>query len=758
MRTKLINLAAFSACLYSGSAFAQSSEAPSPPSQSLATPTTQGAGAYYSVGKYLVTWGYFAIGLDTPKNAGFTGKGVTVAIFDSGVFTTNPHFAGRLLPGYNIYGNNGAGSVGVTSDNTGHGTFITGIIGADMSLTAGNTYGIATATKLLPIQVIDKNGNGTWTDAQLARGINHATNSGALISNNSWNSYYTLSELTSGQKTSFLNQNSQSITAWQQSAAKGVLTVFAAGNYSKTNPGIYATLPSMVSGLANSWVAVVSVDRDAQGQGGGTLSSFSNACGVAAAYCMAAPGNMIISTLGADKVGSGSGTSFAAPMVSGGAALLMEKYPFLKGPDIQKILFTTANKTGIYANTAIYGQGLLDLKKAFAPIGGLTIASTSSVNGAAAPITGSYVSGTGAFSVQVASAFGKINAIGLDEFKRDYQINLGNGVSTIRASNWGDQLALFGANETAENGVVTLQGNANGMKSSFVSVTSGGIGAAVGSNISPSFAYGPFAGGSVRGSDLVLLNSVGNPYMNMAPNSISAATSYAWDSQNTTRMGAFSNTVPRDELQLQHMDAPSMAGGVVEHQLRWDGGYLSANLGVVSESNSVLGSYSSGVLKLGSGATTAFAGINAGLSLTDTVQVFGGATIGYSSISAADNSMVTGIRGLTSGNAYAGVTKTQLFSDNDRFGFVVGVPMRINTGTANVYAPVSRDIDGNVMFDNSSVSLKSNTVEYSTQAFYSTELSNQQSLGFGVGARFNAPDVQNNSRELIGMARYKLRF
>ena len=721
------------------------------------TPSTQGAGSYYSVGKYLVTWGYFAIGLDTPKNAGFTGKGTTVAVFDSGIFN-NPHFAGRLLPGYNIYGNSGAGSVGVTTDNTGHGTFVSGIIGADMSLTAGNTYGIAPATKILPIQVIDKNGNGTWTDAQLARGINYATNAGALISNNSWNSAYAMTDLSATQKTTFLKQNSLSITAWQQSAAKGVLTVFAAGNYGKTNPGIYATLPSMVSGLANNWIAVVSVDRDAQGQGGGTLSSFSNACGVAAAYCMAAPGAAIISTLGVDKVGSGSGTSYAAPMISGAAALLMEKYPFLKGADIQKILFTTATKTGIYADTTKYGQGLLNLNKAFAPIGGLTIASTSSVNGAAAPITGSYVTGTGAFSVQMANALGKINAIGLDDFKRDYQINLGNGVNTIRASNWGDQLALFGADATNEKGVVTMQGSANGMKSSFASVTSGGVGAAVGSNISPSLAYGPFAGGSVRGSDLVLLNSVGNPYMNMAPNSISAATSYAWDGQNTTRVGAFSNTVPRDELQLQSMDKPSMAGGVVEHQLNWDGGYVSANLGVVSESNSVLGTYSAGVLKLGSGATTAFAGINAGLSLTSTVQVFGGATLGYSSISSADNSMVTGIRGLTSGSAYAGITKTQLFGDNDRFGVVFGVPMRINSGTANVNAPVSRDVDGNVAFDNRSVSLASNKLEYSTQAFYSTELSNQQSLGFGIGARFNAADAGSKGIETVGMVRYKLRF
>jgi len=242
--------------------------------------------------------------------------------------------------------------------------------------------------------------------------------------------------------------------------------------------------------------------------------------------------------------------------------------------------------------------------------------------------------------------------------------------------------------------------------------------------------------------------------MNMAPNSVSTAMSYG-----NTKVGAFTNTVPKDEIaQLQRNDLPQMAGGIVEHTVKWAGGYVSASLGMVSESNSILGTHSGGALSLGKGANTAFTGVTAGFDINDKWAAFGGATMGYSMIEANQNSMVGSVKGLTSGNAFAGITKTSIFNDNDRMGLVVGMPMRVNSGTATLNAPTGLDMDGNVNFTAYKVGLTSNAVEFSTQAFYNTELSNSQSLGFGLGARFNAQDLPKSNTEVVGMVRYKMTF
>jgi hypothetical protein len=179
---------------------------------------------------------------------------------------------------------------------------------------------------------------------------------------------------------------------------------------------------------------------------------------------------------------------------------------------------------------------------------------------------------------------------------------------------------------------------------------------------------------------------------------------------------------------------------------------------MVSESNSVLGTRSGGTLSMGRGANTVFAGVTAGFDINSNWSVFGGATMGYSMIEASSNSMITGVKGLTSSNAFAGITKTQIFGDADRFGIVVGVPMRVNTGSANLNVPTSVDGDGNINFESRKVGLASNSTEFSVQSFYSTELDANQSLGFGLGAKFNAQFSQGTNTEVVGMARYKLRF
>ena len=93
-------------------------------------------------------------------------------------------------------------------------------------------------------------------------------------------------------------------------------------------------------------------------------------------FCISAPGENITGAYVTneypvnDYYGTGSGTSFAAPFVSGAIALLTEKFRGqLTGQEILQRIYATANKEGVYSNSDIYGQGLLDLKKAIEPVG-----------------------------------------------------------------------------------------------------------------------------------------------------------------------------------------------------------------------------------------------------------------------------------------------------------------------------------------------------------------------------------------------------
>ena len=146
-----------------------------------------------------------------------------------------------------------------------------------------------------------------------------------------------------------------------------------------TSPSVLAGLPAKISELRGHVVAVVSVGED------GEISHFSNRCGIAADWCLAAPGENIR----APYFGPGNendteatvrgyrgvnGTSVAAPMVSGGLALMKQLFRGqLANTALLSRLFATADKSGRYADRSIYGQGLMDLGAATAPVGQTTL-------------------------------------------------------------------------------------------------------------------------------------------------------------------------------------------------------------------------------------------------------------------------------------------------------------------------------------------------------------------------------------------------
>ena len=128
-------------------------------------------------------------------------------------------------------------------------------------------------------------------------------------------------------------------------------------------PGEWGMTPARFPELQGHWLHVVALDRY------GTIAAFSNGCGAAQAWCIAAPGTHIVAPNMGDPNGKqvGSGTSFAAPMVSGAAAILKSAFPNLSARQVVTLLLMSANKEGHFSNSDVYGRGMLDLEAATRP-------------------------------------------------------------------------------------------------------------------------------------------------------------------------------------------------------------------------------------------------------------------------------------------------------------------------------------------------------------------------------------------------------
>jgi len=195
--------------------------------------------------------------------------------------------------------------------------------------------------------------------------------------------------ITSYATPDLLSSMPRMIDASRAYVAAGGVVVFAAGNDASAQPAMQAGLPYRISGIEPGWLAVVAIDSS------GRIAGYSNRCGVAAAWCLAAPGGSadsgIISMSNNGGYAAMYGTSMAAPHASAALAALKSMFVNLSTLQIRDRLLYTANRSGAYADAATYGQGLMDLDRASSPVGGVSLPTGASANGATAPLSGSAI-------------------------------------------------------------------------------------------------------------------------------------------------------------------------------------------------------------------------------------------------------------------------------------------------------------------------------------------------------------------------------
>ena len=170
-----------------------------------------------------------------------------------------------------------------------------------------------------------------------------------------------------------------------RAADEKTILVYSAGNEGETWSGLGADLPYYIPELRGHSFAVAATDPQT-----GAIATYSNRCGPLPPdwnsaghgphYCLAAPGTVrgLVpnqNSPGEGDVGDGlRGTSYAAPIVTGALALMMEHFRGTRGnTEIAKRMLDTADRSGRYADLEIYGAGHLDLEAALAPVGALNV-------------------------------------------------------------------------------------------------------------------------------------------------------------------------------------------------------------------------------------------------------------------------------------------------------------------------------------------------------------------------------------------------
>jgi subtilase-type serine protease len=240
----------------------------------------------------------------------------------------------------------------------------------------------------------DNNGDPTLeaisTDASTAAIFNQHVTDGIQVSNNSWGSNIKITNTTAS---AIRSAYPSTINAMRSAQSNGTLIIFAAGNDGWLQPNADAAAAHLITELANEWLVVVAVDSTL------TETNYTNRCGVAYNICVTAPGggdNAADGILSAQANGTyvrSSGTSMAAPHVSGLAAALMEKFPSLTAAQIATRIKSTASYstlTGSSGQTsanssaatmqAIFGYGLVNSGRAAAAIGSYVYATGSNLN------------------------------------------------------------------------------------------------------------------------------------------------------------------------------------------------------------------------------------------------------------------------------------------------------------------------------------------------------------------------------------------
>lgn len=308
----------------------------------------------------LYTWNIEKIKAKDVWDMGYNGNGVVVGIFDTGVDGNHPDLASKYRGGDNSWFDPHGEYVtphDSAGKHTGHGTHIAGIIlGGNAS---GKYIGVAPGAKWIAAKAWNDAGESfTSTIHEIFEWFmdpdsDPATNDAPDVVNNSWTIVDKLFGIFPYCNLEFKDD----IEAWRRA---GIIPVFSAGNsgpwlFSGGSPGNYPGTIAVGATYPFDSIAL----NSSRGPGNCDLSVFPD---------LTAPGVAVFSSAPNDNYRTLSGTSQAAPHVTGTIALMLDANPNLSVEEIESTLKATATPLGCSHPNFTYGWGLLDASEAVSAV------------------------------------------------------------------------------------------------------------------------------------------------------------------------------------------------------------------------------------------------------------------------------------------------------------------------------------------------------------------------------------------------------
>jgi Subtilase family len=517
------------------------------------------------------------------------------------------------------------------------------------------------------------------------------------------------------------------------------------------------------------------------------IAGFSNRAGDTRNSFLVAPGTNVVGASAFSNTGlaAGSGTSVAAPFVSGIAAMVRVYWPHLSATQVANVLLSTATDLGDPGTDDVYGRGLVNATAALAPVGTMMVPLAS---GRAVPLASiSFNPGPVAGqAVRAAALEGRLVGVSLDQFGRQFAYDLAGGLA--RAPNLtldrvlGSTDRHFGFTEhafgnggrllmaTDSLGHQAVGGLAEYEQRERSSNALGGLAftlplaadreVAAGSMGLASTYFG-FAGMGEHAASLAL-PALANPLFAFAPahNHLGFGQSFGGGLKVKAGLVSTTGTTPLlTQFGLFERPATRANAFVLEASKRFDGGYLALTGTQLDEQGSYLGSTASEAFAFGRRPATTSLTLSAAYALGERWVVAGqytaAATPGYSNDA---GSLVAGVRS-SRANAFGfALVKTGMFVERDRLSLSISQPLRAASGAMDFVLPVDVNAEGAVQYLNESVALKPNGRERITELHYTHPLSKRASLALAAVHRLQPNHDAGAPAEKVIALRWSLGF
>ena len=456
----------------------------------------------------------------------------------------------------------------------------------------------------------------------------------------------------------------------------------------------------------------------------GALMPNYHKCGHAKEWCLAALGNRVSAKdPNGEDVGV-NGTSFAAPHVAGALAILMEAFGDTMGaPELAWRLLQTADSSGIYADSDIYGHGLLDIDAATRPVGATSMSGAAGAAGAGSP-RASFLSAESFFVAPPALGDSLARALRgriiarFDALNAPFYSSLGRYFSLAAPDAMGDFLRPLGAKRRVE----------------------------------PYRLLGARVFGIQHPAALMAAETRSPLWRERSPAHFSliadgVGAGLSWEGGDySMNLGLFSGK-PLWQDHARDASREEKASYALLAHFAWEGWNLHA--GLLREEDRLLGGWSDGAFHADGARENWFFGVSHEKALARGWHLFVSAEAGFMSPK-IDGVSLLSLKGPIVMSAFtAGLGKRGVFSQEDWIALRARQPLRVEKGGFALDYAVSRRRDGSLIDQRAEGSLKPSGRAIHLEALYVKPLSDGVSMKISAGWHREAGHIRGSSDRFI---------